>query len=274
MKWIYATITLLVTLLIVLLLWNRMVITVYAGQDGVLFKRWGGTVVDKIYHEGIHIIFPWDIMTKYDVRIQKRKLEFSALSKQGLNIKVNVSVRFKPEIATLGILHQKIGPNYVDSVVIPEVKSVVRRYFGNYSDEEIYTSKGAILEKIRNDLSKRLSDNYIILDDLIITNIEFPEIVRKSIQDKIAQYHNYKAYEYKINIAKLESDRKVIEANGISKYKDIISKNITNKYLEWAGIQATVKLAESPNAKIIVIGSNKNGLPLILNTESNSSNEN
>jgi regulator of protease activity HflC (stomatin/prohibitin superfamily) len=264
----------LIALLVVLLLWNRIIITIYAGEGGVLFKRWGGTVVNKIYKEGIHTIFPWNIMTKYNLRIQEKRHEFSVLSKQGLNIDIKISIRFRPEVDTLGILHQKIGPDYVESVVIPEVESVIRRYFGNYSDEEIYTSKGAILEKIRNDATKRLSDKYIILDDLIIRNIEFPESVKNSIQNKIIQYHKYKAYDYKIKRAKLESVEMEIKANGISKYKDIISKNITKNYLTWEGIQATMKLAESPNAKIVVIGSGKGGLPLILNTKDNNDNDN
>jgi regulator of protease activity HflC (stomatin/prohibitin superfamily) len=221
-------------------------------------------------------------MTNYNLRVQEKRHEFSVLSKQGLNIEIKISIRFRPEANTLGVLHQKIGPEYIKSVVIPEVESVIRRYFGNFNDEEIYTSKGAILEKIRDDATKQLLDKYIVLDDLIIRNIEFPITVKNSIQDKVTQYHKYKEYEYRIERAKLEADKKVIEAHGISKYKDIISRNITKEYLTWEGIQATVKLANSSNSKVIVIGSGKNGLPIILNTEDsqvakmedNSSNEN
>jgi len=267
MRWMYTLLILLITLLIVLVLWSRIVITIYAGEGGVLFERWGGTIIDKIYPEGIHTIFPWNIMTTYNLRVQEKRHEFSVLSKQGLNIDIKISIRFRPEADTLGVLHQKIGPEYIKSVVIPEVESVIRRYFGHFNDEEIYTSKGAILEKIRDDATKQLLDKYIVLDDLIIRSIEFPKSVKDAIQDKITQYHKYREYEYRIERAKLEADRKVIEANGISKYKDIISENITKDYLTWEGIQATVKLASSSNSKIIVIGSGKNGLPIILNTE-------
>ena len=267
MRLIYTTLTLLITTLIVLILWNRMIITVHAGEGGILFKRWGGTVIDKVYEEGIHAIFPWNIMTIYNLRVQQKRHEFDVLSKQGLTIRIKISIRYRPAKETLGILHQNIGPHYLNAVVIPEVESVIRRYFGQFNDEEIYTSKGAILEKILNDSAKNLGDKFIILDDLIIRNIEFPQSIKDAIQEKITQYHKFKEYEYKIERAKLEAQRKKIEAEGISRYKNIISKNITKEYLNWAGIQATLKLAESENSKIVVIGSGKNGLPIILNTE-------
>lgn len=267
MRFIYTTLTLLITLLIVLVLWNRIVITIHSGEGGVLFKRWGGTVVDKVYEEGIHTIFPWNIMTIYNLRVQEKRHEFDVLSKQGLTIQIKISIRYRPEKKMIGILHQNIGPHYLEAVVIPEVEAVIRRYFGQFNDEEIYTSKGAILEKILNDSAKNLSEKFIILDDLIVRNIEFPQSVKDSIQDKIVEYHKFKEYEYKIERAKLEAERKKIEAEGISRYKDIISKNITQEYLNWAGIQATLKLAKSDNAKVVIIGSGKNGLPIILNTE-------
>jgi regulator of protease activity HflC (stomatin/prohibitin superfamily) len=126
MRGIYTLIILLITLLIVLVLWNRIIITIYAGEGGILFERWGGTVIDKIYPEGIHTIFPWNIMTNYNLRVQEKRHEFSVLSKQGLNIEIKISIRFRPEANTLGVLHKRIGPKYIKSVVIPEVESVIR----------------------------------------------------------------------------------------------------------------------------------------------------
>ena len=266
MKFIYVVLTFLLTVLIVLILWNRIIITIHTGEGGVLFKRWGGTVIDKIYSEGIHTIFPWNIITKYNLRVQEKRHEFTVLSKQGLHITIKISIRYRPQADMIAVLHQKIGVDYLTYIIIPEVESVIRRYFGNFTDDQIYTSKGAILEKIRDDATKQLRDKYIILDDLLIRHIDFPQSVKNAIEHKITQYHKYKAYEYKIERAKLEADRKVIEANGMAKYKDIISKSITKDYLTWEGIQATIKLSESPNSKIVIIGSGNNGLPIILNT--------
>lgn len=247
--------------------WQRIVITVLSGEAGVYFSRWTGTEINKVYKEGLYVIPPWDVMTRYNIRIQERKHEFGVLSKQGLNISIKISVRFKPDVNFLGVMHQKIGPKYIESVVIPTVESVIRRYFGQFTDDEIYTSKKAILKKILNDSKDQLANKYIILDDLIVRHIKFPAAVEDSIQSKIKEFHKYKEYEYRIEREKLEAKRKAIEAEGIEKYKNIISKNITDKYLKWRGITATVDLAKSDNAKVIVIGSGKNGLPLILNTD-------
>lgn len=271
MKFVYTMLTFLITVLIVLILWERTIITIHAGEGGVLFKRFSGTVINSVYEEGLYAIIPWDIMNNYNLRVQEKRHNFEVLSKQGLTIKIKVSIRYRPDKEMLGVLHQKIGPNYLNSVVIPEIESVIRKYFGQLNDEEIYTSKKAILEKIKLDATEQLTDKYIILDDLIVRKIQFPEMVKKAIETKIKEYHKFKAYEYRIEREKLEADRKLIEANGISKYKDIISKNMTDAYLRWNGIQATLELAKSPNAKIIVIGSGKDGLPLILNTADSAS---
>lgn len=269
MRWTYPFLLLLIIALIFLLLWKSIVITIHAGEGGVLFKRWTGTVVDKVYEEGLYTIFPWDILTPYNLRVQQEKHEFDVLSKQGLTIHLKISVRFRPDKEMIGVLHQNIGPDYLESVVIPEIESVIRRYFGQFNDDELYTSKKAILEKILNDSTKQLSDKFIILDDLIIRKMEFPPTIQESIQNKITQYHKFKAYEYKVEREKLEAKRKVIEAKGISQYKDLISQSITQEYLQWAGIQATLQLSESNNAKVVIIGSAKDGLPIILNSDSN-----
>lgn len=265
MRFIYTVLLLLIMALALLVFWERVVVTVQAGEGGILFKRWGGTQIDTVYPEGIHFIFPWDILTPYNLRVQEKRHEFNVLSKQGLTIEIKISIRYRPDRHTLGVLHQRIGPNYLRSVVVPEVESVIRKYFGQLNDEEIYTSKKAILEKITNDSTNQLSDKFIILDDLIVRKIQFPKSVQESIENKITQYHKFKEYEYRIEKEKLEADRKVIEAHGIKKYKDIISKNITKGYLKWQGIQATRDLAQSENSKIVVIGG-EDGLPLILNS--------
>ncbi|MEA2029797.1 MAG: prohibitin family protein [Campylobacterota bacterium] len=266
MRFISVMLTLLITALIVMALWHRVVITIHSGEAGVLFKRWSGTVIDKVYEEGFYIIPPWDIMTKYSLRVQEIKHTIPILSNQGLEIDVKLSIRYRPDATMLGVLHQRVGPDYVRRVIIPEIEAVVRKQFGQLNDEEIYTSKKAILETISNLATKELATKFIILDNLIVRKLKFPAKIMRSIQEKINQYHRFKEYEYKIAKERLEVDRKIIEANGIRRYIDIISKDLTPQYLSWKGIEATLNLAESKNSKLILIGSGKNGLPLILNT--------
>jgi regulator of protease activity HflC (stomatin/prohibitin superfamily) len=169
----------------------------------------------------------------------------------------------------LGVLHQKVGPDYEVNVIIPQIESIIRKYFGQFTDEELYTSKKAVMNKIFNEAKDELASKYIILDDLIIRNITFPPSVQEAIEKKVAQFHLFKEYEYKIKKERLEAKRKEIEAKGISKYKSIISKDISPSYLKWKGIEATLDLARSNNSKVVVIGSGKNGMPIILNTDEN-----
>jgi regulator of protease activity HflC (stomatin/prohibitin superfamily) len=267
----YVTIIILLLSFAVMLFWDKIFITVHAGEAGVLFKRWTGTEINHIYKEGFYVMPPWHIMTIYNTRIQEQKHEFNVLSKQGLTIAIKISIRFRPDYNMIGVLHQQIGPNYVEAVVIPQVESIIRKYFGQFTDEELYTSKKAILQQIFNDAKDQLDSKYIILDDLIIRNIEFPEMVKKAIQRKIDQFHQFKEYEYRIQKEELEAKRKKIEAQGIKEYKNIISENITKEYLQWKGIEATVQLSTSDNSKVIVIGSGEGGLPIILNSDSEKS---
>ncbi|MBN2824231.1 MAG: prohibitin family protein, partial [Campylobacterales bacterium] len=174
MRFISFILSLLILTLAVLLLWQRTVVTIYAGEAGVLYKRFSGTVIDKVYGEGIYIIPPWDMMTKYSLRVQEKRHTIPILSNQGLEIDVILSIRFRPDPTMLGVLHQRIGPDYVRRVVIPEVESVVRKQFGQLNDEEIYTSKKAILETIVTLSAKELATKFVILDNLIVTKLKFP----------------------------------------------------------------------------------------------------
>jgi len=261
----YKSIVSLVVLLIIMLLWNRMFITIPAGHSGVFFDRFKGTQVDKVYSEGIYTILPWNFLSPYETRVQERRHEFKVLSKTGLTIVIKVSIRFRPDVNMLGVLHQKVGPNYIESIVVPETESIIRKYFGKFTDEEIYTSKKGVMKKIYNEAKDKMANKYIILDDLIIKGIEFSQDVKDAIENKAVEFHRYKEMSYRVLREELEAKRKIIEAEGIHRYKTIISKNLTKEFLQYEGIQATLELAQSDNAKIIVIGGGKDGLPLLLN---------
>ena len=61
-----------------------------------------------------------------------------------------------------------------------------------------------------------------------------------------------------------EAQRKQIEAEGIAKYQSIVRQGLTPEYLQYKGIEATMELAKSQNAKMVIIGNPKNGLPMVL----------
>lgn len=254
----------LLSVLLVLFLWDSIVHTVYPGEAGVLYKRLTGTEIEKVYGEGLHVTWPWDKFYIYNVRIQEVKRDFEALSSQGMQIAIKLSIRFRPEHFSVSVLHQRIGPEYVETVVIPEVEATVRKLFGQTTDKEIYTSANAIIDRSLNESRIQLGSKFIYLDDLIIRRLEFPPKVQDAINTKIEQLHLFESYEYRLAREKQEAKRKEIEAQGIKKFQETVSQGISESYLKWRGIEATKELAASPNAKVVIIGNGDKQLPIIL----------
>jgi len=255
----------LITLLIIVFLWQFIFISVKAGQAGVLYKRFfGGTVIDYVYPEGLHIISPLDEMFIYETRHQTVKHEFSVLTNKGLPITLKLAIRFYPEYEMLGVLHQRVGPDYVHKIVIPQVESVLRRSIGRYDPEIIYTNKEGVLTTIIVSALEEIGQKYVRVDDIIIRSLVLPDSIQKAIEEKLVYEQQYKAYEFRLMREKQEAERKLIEAGGIKDYQQIISQTLTEQLIKWQGVQATLELSQSQNAKVVVIGSGEHGLPIIL----------
>lgn len=242
-------------------------ITIEPGHVGVLFRTlWGGTVTNRVYQEGLHIVSPWNKMYAYDTRIQTLRQEVDILSQNGLTILVKVSVRYHIAYDQAAILHQQVGPDYREKIIIPSTISSVREVIGMYKPEELYTTaRKEIQDDILVEQIEETGRIPIIYDDLIVENIKLPDLINKAIEAKLERQQEYLEYEFKLAKEREEAKRKQIEAEGIRIYQDIISQQLSSELLSWLGIRATLELARSPNAKIIVIG-NKEGLPLILNS--------
>ncbi len=262
------TIIILITLLTTVLLWNRIVIFIHSGEAGVLYWRFlGGTQTDYVYPEGFHAIFPWDIMTIYNVRIQTTLHEFEVLTNLGLPIYLSLAIRFRPEYEMLGLLHQEVGPDYINTITIPQIESVLRKNLGHYNPEQIYINEKGFLEKIILLALEEAGQRYVIVEDILIRKVELPPLVKDAIEEKLVQEQHYKTYKFRLLKAKEEAKRKRIEATGLHDYNQIVAESLDDKVLTWKGIQATLDLSTSANAKVLVIGAGKNGLPIILNTE-------
>jgi regulator of protease activity HflC (stomatin/prohibitin superfamily) len=258
-------ISMMITLSVVFL-WPRIFITINAGEAGVLYKRFTiGTVTDYVYPEGLHVIFPWDIMHIYDARVQLVKHQFKVLTNQGLPVYLKIAIRFHPEYELIGVLHQKIGPDYVNKIIIPQIESVMRRNIGKYTPEDIYTNKEGVLSNIIVLALEETGRKYVRISDIIIRSLDLPEPVAQSIEDKLVYEEQYKSYVYILEREKQEAERKRVEAAGIRDYQSIIAETLDDKMLVWQGIKATTELSESENAKVLIFGNQgTNGLPLIL----------
>lgn len=250
------------------ILFNRMVISIRPGELGVLYRRLGGgTQIDTVYREGLHVIWPFNEMFIYNVRKQQFTDTIDVLTVDGLTVTVKYSVRYYLEKDTLPLLHQRVGPNFLAVVVRPEVRSVVWSVFGQYRPEEIYTTTRAIQERVSQRAKVRLEARFVALDDVPIESITLPKTISQAIEAKLAQQQIDQEYLYRLSIAAKEAERKRIESEGIRVYNTTVGSSLTPDVLAWQGIQATQELAKSPNAKVVVIGGGKNGLPLILGKE-------
>jgi regulator of protease activity HflC (stomatin/prohibitin superfamily) len=295
-------VSLMMAALVIVVLWPYVVITVPSGRVGVLWKRFNGidiycwcwvgrgTVLDprEIREEGLHIIWPWDRLFLYDLRLQSSTQTYNAISKDGVSVHAQISVRYQMLHNSVAVLHKFIGPDFLTSVVNPEIGSQARQVISQYTAEEVYTSRDSIQKLIRDNAQKSLASNLnklvqpeameqpdpkhyndflqdsIQILDTLVLSIELPPDIVSAINRQTEQYYMIQEYKFRVQREAEESKRKQIEADGIAAFQKTVSQGISDSYLRWRGIQATLELAQSPNAKIVVIGTGKDGLPIIL----------
>jgi regulator of protease activity HflC (stomatin/prohibitin superfamily) len=268
-------------------LYPHMVITVSSGQVGVLWKRFGGgTVLDprQLKNEGFNLILPWNRVFLYDLRLQSFTEPYNAISSDGVSLTATVIVRFRLQRDAVPVLHQAIGPNYVQVLAQPGIGSLTRQVIAEYNAEQVYsTARQEIQDKIRSLVEERLSEKMMehageegeesysvsmsstfILYDILVTGIELPAAIVAAINRKTEQYYVAEEYKFRVEREKRESERKKIEAEGIRDFQQIVSQGISESYLRWRGIEATLQLSQSTNAKTVIIGNGKDGLPIIL----------
>ncbi len=252
--------------LVLVLSWSNMTVTISAGHGGVLFRLFGGGLqVDKTYGEGLHVIAPWNTMYVYEIRQQEISEEMNVLSSNGLEISVDFSAWYQPTYTDLGKLHAQIGTDFVRRVVVPSLRSAARSVVGRYTPEQIYSTKrDAIQVEIYDETKKLLDEKHVQLNQVLIRSITLPPTIKTAIESKLKQEQEALEYEFKLEKALQEAERQRIDAEGKATANNILSASINEKILREKGIEATLKLAESNNTKIVIIGNSKDGLPIIL----------
>jgi len=262
-------VSLLLTALLTALLWPRIFIMVQAGEAGVLWSRFAGTQIDEIYTEGLNIISPLDEMTIYEVRNQVATHSLDVLSREGLTLTLDLAIRYRPEYDLLGMLHERVGPEYLTRVVVPQTESVLRKGLGNASAEDIYTNANGLLTQTLVQAIEEIDRNFVTVEDIIIRRIELPEKVATAIENKIVQQQLLQSYAYRRKTAEQEAQRKRIEAAGIRDYQKIVDNSLDERLLRHQGITATQTLAASDNRKTVIIGAG-DGVPVILDASTGS----
>ena len=240
----------------------------------------------KLKAEGMRITLPWNTVFLYDLRLQSATETYNAISRDGISLTATINIRFRLKREAVPELHQSVGPDYIQSLIEPEIGNRMREVIAEYTAEDVYSTKRAeVQDKIRQRAEAMMGEKMMSggesedqeenapyriplnallnLIDTLIFGIELPKAVETAINRKIEQYYISEEYKFRVAREIRESERKKIEAEGISEFQQIVSQGISDSYLRWRGIEATLQLAQSSNSKIVIMGG-KDGLPIIL----------
>jgi len=252
-----------VILLVLFFMGACSVTKVDTGNVGVLTKF--GRVTGDVLPEGIHLIDPLKSSNQLSVRTQEQKETASVPSSEGLIMTLEASLLFHLDKDRAADVYQRLGSDYQIKIVEPTLRSAMREATSSHGANALYTGeREQVAKEIESNLASQLSARGIVVEKVLLRDIQLPDSLKRSIELKQAAEQESLAMQFKLQKEKQEADRKRIEAQGIKDFQTIVAQGITPGLLEWKGIEATEKFATSPNSKVVIVGNQKNGLPLVL----------
>jgi len=245
-----------------------MTTSIGSGEGAVKYSVFGGTDLEQIYGEGLQVHAPWVDLIKYSVRVQEQLEEITAISSNGLSIGMDASIRWRPKGDFLPQLHTTYGTDYFRKLVQPELRSAVREIVGQYTPEELYSTRRTELQtQIFEQVKEAADGEYVAVEAILIRDIQLPQQIQTAIENKLKEEQEAERYEFTLQKEELEAQRKEIEARGQAEFQRLITASLSDQFLRYQGIEATKQLAESPNSKVVVVGSGEDGLPIILGNQ-------
>jgi regulator of protease activity HflC (stomatin/prohibitin superfamily) len=254
---------------VIIILFSKSTVTIGPGEGGVIFETLGdGINTEKTYGEGFQIVAPWNKMIVRKVRQQSISDEMNVLSVNGLEVKVNGTIWYEPQIENLGKLIKTKGEDYERELLDPAINAAARSVVGRYTPEQLYSSKRDVIEQeILDEVTKLLEGQYLTVKKVLVEDVKLPPTIKQAIERKLKQEQESLEYEFRLVTATKEAQKVIIDAKGKAESNRILSASLTDKILQDKGIEATVKLSESSNSKVIIIGSGKSGMPIILGNQ-------
>jgi prohibitin 1 len=248
--------------LLVILLFSS-VTKVGTGHVGVLTLF--GRVTGETLGEGIHFINPLKTNNELSIQTQTKKEEASVPSSEGLMINLDTSLIYHLKPDRAAEVFQQIGPDYENVVIEPMLRTSIREATASHTANALYTGEREMVAKqIYDQLTSELNKRGLAVENVLLRDIQLPATLKAAIEAKQQAEQESLAMNFRLQKETQEAQRKRIEAAGVRDFQQIVAQGITPSLLEWKGIEATENLAKSPNSKVVVIGNNKNGLPLIL----------
>ena len=234
-----------------------------AGHVGVVDTF--GNVSNTTLKSGIQFVNPFAHVEQLSWQLQELKETMDVPSKEGLTMGIEMSVLFHLDQDKAADVYKTIGENYVEKFLEPKFRSITRGVTASYEAKALYTSeREAVAQLIADDLKKEAAPRGIVIESTPMRRLTLPAKITAAIEDKLSADQESQRMTFELTKEKQEAERKRIEAQGVADFQKIVTDGISDKLLQWKGIEATQDLAKSPNAKIVIIGNAKNGLPLVL----------
>ncbi len=249
---------------LVVILFFSSVTRVGTGHVGVL-TLFGKVQEGGTLGEGIHLINPLKTNNELSIQTQTLKESASVPSSEGLMMSLDTSLIYHLNPDRAAEVFQKIGADYENIVVEPTLRSAIREATASHTANALYTGEREMVGKqIYDQVSTQLKERGLTVENVLLRDIQLPATLKAAIEAKQQAEQESLAMNFRLQKETQEAQRKRIEAAGVRDFQQIVAQGITPSLLEWKGIEATENLAKSPNSKVVVIGNNKNGLPLIL----------
>ncbi len=250
-------------LLLVLFAASRAFTVVPAGHVGVV--DFFGRVAPDTLKSGINLVNPLARVVRMSVKTQEEKEVMDVPSKEGLTVKLEVSALYHLDPEKAGDIYKTVGPNYEAVILQPQFRSVTRGVTAGYEARALYTSEREHLaQEITNEVRKLVGPRGIVVEATPLRQLTLPARLASAIEEKLGAEQESQRMQFVLTKEKQEAERKRIEAQGVADFQRIVSQGISDQLLKWKGIEATLKIAESQNAKVVLVGAGKDGLPLIL----------
>ncbi len=241
--------------------------SIRGGQMGMQFKSFHGGVQKKIHNDGFKWHLPWNPVVVYDVCWQTKRESVHVVSRDNLNIAVDISIQLRPSMTELYELHMEIGPNFYEEVVQPTFLAIAEVVFSTYNYDEMSEAILKIQKMLAVQVHETLDGKHLQINSIIIENIHFPSEVDAAVKAKLAKKEEIVQKEFELEIARQDAEIRRIEAEGLAESQRAVADHLTEEYLQFLFIEVQKELAKSPNKTFIFVPIGLGGIPLLLDMD-------
>jgi regulator of protease activity HflC (stomatin/prohibitin superfamily) len=250
----------------VILALSQCLTQVPAGHVGVV--DFFGIVSERTLSAGINFVNPLARVLKFSIQTKEHKETMEVLSREGLTIGLEISALYRLNPDSAARVYKTVaGGDYETIILIPQFRSISRAVTASFQASALYsTERDQLGMAIQEELAKAVAPRGVMIETTPLRNVALPVQLTEAIEQKQKADQESQRMEFILTKENQEADRKRIEAKGIADFQAIVAAGISEQLLRWKGIEATEKLAQSQNTKVIIVGAGKDGLPIILDT--------